>query len=212
LITNGNKPSPRSYHKAVVIGKTIFVFGGQKTFTKYPKWYNDVHTFDTETCTWEKIQTHGTAPPPAAGSLLLYKGSNLVLFGGGYWEQEFPKENIKYYNDTYMLNIETRVWTKLDVAGMPPDPRGGHGAIIIGKNMLITGGYFTDGSAWPTFGDAFVFDLETKVWKQLLHLPHKMGNHVMIVDDGKLYLHGGIDYEGNVLIPTIYSAIIKPQM
>jgi len=211
---HGSLPSPRAYHRAAVVGKKIVIFGGQLTLyknsNKKPLWYNDVHTFDTETNTWEKIDTKGTPPPPCgAGSLLLFNSTNLIYFGGGQWKKfvHYP-EDIQYYNDTYKLDTVTWTWTKLVVKGIPPCPRAGHAGAIIGKSMLITGGYVTVGFKWPTYQDSFLLNLETLEWEKSNNIEEKMGNHVMVVDDNQIYIIGGIDYDSN-LTSFVYTATFK---
>jgi len=208
---NGSIPSPRAYHRSAVVGKKIVVFGGQMTLyknsNKKPLWYNDVHTFDTETNSWEKIETNGTPPPPCgAGTFLLFNETNLIYFGGGQWKKfvQFP-EDIQYINDTYKLDTITWTWSKLEVKGTPPCPRAGHSSAIIGKYMLITGGYVTVGLTWPTYQDSFLLNLETLEWEKSSNIEEKMGNHVMVVDDNQIYLVGGIDYDSN-LTSHVYSA------
>jgi len=178
-----------------------------KNSNKMPLWYNDVHAFDTETHVWEKIDTKGTSPPPCgAGTFLVFNETNLIYFGGGQWKKfvHYP-EDIQYYNDTYKLDKITWTWTKLEVKGTLPCVRAGHAGAIIGKSMLITGGYITLGPTWPTYQDTFLLNLETLEWEKSNNIEEKMGNHVMIVDEDQIYLVGGIDYDSN-FTANIYSA------
>uniref|UniRef100_A0A6B2LEA3 Uncharacterized protein n=1 Tax=Arcella intermedia TaxID=1963864 RepID=A0A6B2LEA3_9EUKA len=204
----GELPSPRAYHRAAAVGRKVLIFGGQRTLYKHSKkgpiWYNDLHSFDVDTLTWEKIETQGTPPPPCgAGSFTVYNQNQVLFFGGGQWKKyvRFP-ELIEYYNDVYNLDTVTWTWRKVETKGTPPSPRGGHYAVVVGNSLLVTGGYITLGIKWPTFSDSFLLNLETFEWVKSHSIPQGVGNHQMVIDGNELYLLGGIDFDSNTLISS----------
>ena len=69
-------PSPRSAHTATAyLDRFLLVFGGGSV----AHCYNDLHVFDTDSCTWEAVATEGTPPSPRAGARLGLKPCMLYL-------------------------------------------------------------------------------------------------------------------------------------
>lgn len=77
--TTGNKPSPRAWHTATVIGKNIVVVGGTAGRLLF---YNDVYVLDTEKMHWYKIEVQGEQPAPRCSHSTSLHGSKLIVFGG----------------------------------------------------------------------------------------------------------------------------------
>jgi Rab9 effector protein with kelch motifs len=77
--TTGEKPSPRAWHTANVIGKYIVVFGGTAGRLSF---YNDVYVLDTEKMHWFKVDVQGEQPAPRCSHTSTWNGSKLIVFGG----------------------------------------------------------------------------------------------------------------------------------
>jgi len=203
----------RSYHRALVINKTeILIFGGQSETTSAPKWYNDVHIFDTTTDTWKLCATNGEIPPPrgAASVCSINNDTEIIVFGGGSWKR-FQRNpiDIHYFNDVHILNLESLVWRKIHTTGDIPGIRAGHSANILGNVMLVTGGYYTTGDKWPTYDDIYTLDLDTFVWKKIAKLPEKIGDHSVVVCGEKLVLLGGLMCAVTKEFSGIFSANVE---
>ena len=68
----------RAGHSAVIMGNSMFVFGGFDGNIRL----NDLHAFCYETRTWSEIRAGGHAPSPRAyHSAVTYEGS-MYIFGG----------------------------------------------------------------------------------------------------------------------------------
>ena len=93
-MVSGDIPCKRANHKAVVVGKNIYVIGGWNGHGAC----DGVHVLDTETCTWTAASVNGQAPASRTGcEAVLYK-NHIVCFGG--------KDSMKKaHNDVYALNL-----------------------------------------------------------------------------------------------------------
>uniref|UniRef100_K7KW81 Attractin/MKLN-like beta-propeller domain-containing protein n=1 Tax=Glycine max TaxID=3847 RepID=K7KW81_SOYBN len=111
--TSGTPPSPRDGHTCSSWRNKIIVIGGEDENDSY---LSDVHILDTDTLIWSKLCTSGQLLPPRAGHSTVSFGMNLFVFGG------FTDAH-NLYNDLYMLNIETCVWTKVATTPNGPSAR-----------------------------------------------------------------------------------------
>ena len=55
----GKGPSSRSGHRMIALKKMLVVFGGFHDNSRDYRYYNDVHIFNLETRTWNKIEPSG---------------------------------------------------------------------------------------------------------------------------------------------------------
>jgi Rab9 effector protein with kelch motifs len=84
----GGAPSARFDHSANLVGGTkMIVFGGWNG----QDFFNDVYVLDLEIMAWSKPVTSGPAPSPRKGHCSILIGTNLVIHGG-FW---FNEENMK---------------------------------------------------------------------------------------------------------------------
>ncbi|CAN1839937.1 Kelch domain-containing protein 3 [Linum perenne] len=114
----GDGPEAREGHSAAVVGKRIYIFGGcgQSSDTNNEVYYNDLYILNTETLVWKELSTMGQKLPPRAGHSTVAFGKNLFVFGGFADSQNL-------YNDLYMLDIESGMWTKVMAIGDGPCAR-----------------------------------------------------------------------------------------
>ncbi|XP_019438940.1 PREDICTED: kelch domain-containing protein 4-like [Lupinus angustifolius] len=131
--TSGTPPSPRDSHSCSSWKNKIIVIGGEDGHDYY---LSDVHILDTDTLIWRELTTSGQLLPPRAGHSTVSFGKNLFVFGGFTDAQNL-------YNDLYMLDIDTGVWTnvttttnspcaRFSVAGDCVDPIKGGALVFIG--------------------------------------------------------------------------------
>jgi hypothetical protein len=181
-----NNLAPKRYgHTAVGIGdNTIFVFGGTDGTT----YYNDLHIFDTASFTWITTKTHGQAPSPRSGhSCVLYGTNMLFVFGGG--------NDMKLFNDLFVLNIDSMTWAKIQPKGtLEPVKRIHHTANVLANKMILFGGIITEQDKQH---DLMLFDLEDFRWDyQVLSTdtkspPNLMGHTSVLSEDSKMWVVGG---------------------
>ncbi|CAI0453754.1 unnamed protein product [Linum tenue] len=116
--TRGDGPEAREGHSAALVGKRIFIFGGcgQSSETNNEVYYDDLYILNTETLVWKELSTAGQKLPPRAGHSTIAFGKNLFVFGGFADSQNL-------YDDTYMLDLESGMWTKVMAIGDGPCAR-----------------------------------------------------------------------------------------
>ncbi|KAK2411441.1 Galactose oxidase/kelch repeat superfamily protein [Trifolium repens] len=111
--TSGTPPSPRDSHTFSSWKNKIIVIGGEDGHDYY---LSDVHILDTDTLVWRELSTSGQLLPPRAGHSTISLGKNLFVFGGFTDAQNL-------YNDLYMLDTDTGVWTNVTTTTNCPSAR-----------------------------------------------------------------------------------------
>jgi len=154
------KPAPRSGHSMTVVGKKIYIFGGEGSYNGFNKrtTYNDMIAFNSEAMHWETVPMFG-GPPFAllpssrrghSATLIVTKDNRqqLLLIGGAGPDRMFMQD--VYLNDIQLFDIKTCRWTEVDASGTRPSPRAFHTANLVqpeGK-IYIYGGLAPD--VFPT--------------------------------------------------------------
>jgi hypothetical protein len=153
------------------------------TFTIYkrdqsdPKgWTNEVKVFDLDTRRWSSQPTSGSIPPPSVDFSFTSPDKKKAVVFGGYQ----PPTGIT--NDTFLLDMETWVWTKLsgesDTSFSLPHPtpsllahpsaRDGHTACVVERAprplVLVTGGWDATDHA---LDDMWLLDINSGLWKEI---------------------------------------------
>lgn len=191
----GTPPSPRDKLTCVAMGTKILFFGGfgpvedTETDTSEPDqaqfgWFNDLFSFDTENCTWEKLTPSFTGcPTPRAAHGMCVVGSKLVIFGG--------RDSVGRKNDLYILDMETMEWISTQATGRQPEPRSFHTCTAVGNRVVVFGGRSLDNAH---FDDLHIFDTDTNEWLQPLSSgdkPSARGVHTATLVGDQFILYGG---------------------
>ncbi|XP_078380436.1 kelch domain-containing protein 1-like [Oculina patagonica] len=191
----GTPPSPRDKLTCVAMGTKILFFGGfgpmedLDTDATEPDqaqfgWFNDLFSFDTENCTWEKLAPSFTGcPTPRAAHGMCAVGSKLVIFGG--------RDSVGRKNDLYILNTETMEWISTSTTGRQPEPRSFHTCTAVGNRVLVFGGRSLENAH---FDDLHIFDTDTKEWLQPSssgNKPPARGVHTATLVGDQFILYGG---------------------
>ncbi|XP_022737508.1 kelch domain-containing protein 3-like isoform X3 [Durio zibethinus] len=111
--TSGNPPSARDSHTCSSWKNKIIVIGGEDGHDYY---LSDVHILDADTLAWKELNTSGQMLPPRAGHSTVAFGKNLFVFGGFTDAQNL-------YDDLYMLDVDTGMWTRVITMGDGPSAR-----------------------------------------------------------------------------------------
>ncbi|EFA75290.1 RING zinc finger-containing protein [Heterostelium album PN500] len=129
-------------HTSVSIGKRVFIFGGQGESL-----YSNTCVYDSTSSVWNELHTLGKGPSSRyAHTATLVEDSSVMVFGG--------RNNKKYLNDLYCLNLPTMSWSTFHFDKVEPEARAGHTCTFVqsvsgGCNrMVLFGGnhsakYFT---------------------------------------------------------------------
>lgn len=111
--TSGSPPAKRDSHTCSSWKNKIIIIAGEDSYDYY---LSDVHILDADTLMWSKLETSGQLLPPRGGHTTVAMGKNLFVFGG------FTDES-SLYDDIYMLDVDTGVWTKVAATGEGPSAR-----------------------------------------------------------------------------------------
>eukprot|EP01137_Pigoraptor_chileana_P000858 Opistho-2@37671 len=110
---------------------------------------------------WRALEMQGTPPAPRCDhSAVYYPNDGRIYIFGGYNESDGP------YDDFFTLDVATKTWTQLNLAGDAPTKRSGAFQGIVGSRLVI--GY---GSVGPSFlNDLFYVDLDAqpRVWAKVV--------------------------------------------
>ena len=103
-------------------------------------------------------------------------------------------------NELWEFNPMLIRWNKIFIHSVTPEPRFGHSGVIHNRKLYIFGGKLIN---LPILGDDDVFNLDTLTWcSPSLMTYSKMKlrrNHIACCIGNQIFIHGGIDEEGNFL-------------
>jgi N-acetylneuraminic acid mutarotase len=103
-LTSGNKPSGRENFSMEIVNSRIFIFGGFQEGGVL----NDMYSLDLITLTWETLQPQGPTPPQAQGMASCRVGKKIYITSGC----DYRKQSC--YTDTYIFDLDTLWWTKIE--------------------------------------------------------------------------------------------------
>ncbi|GAB1289168.1 F-box only protein 42 [Apodemus speciosus] len=99
------------------------------------------------------VTTHG--PPPMAGHSSCVIGDKMIVFGGSLGSRQMS-------NEVWVLDLEQWAWSKPNISGPSPHPRGGQSQIVIDEaTILILGGC---GGPNALFKDAWLLHMHPGPW------------------------------------------------
>jgi len=133
-------PAARWGHSAVSLDGRLVLFGGSNT----THCFNDTWLLELVVennrlvATWTLLLdgTTSPSPPPRAGQTACLVDKSLYIFGGCHISEVF--------NDVWRLNLGTQGvplrWERFAAEGIPPAPRVGHAAVVLGDRIILCGG------------------------------------------------------------------------
>ncbi|TMW62732.1 hypothetical protein Poli38472_005350 [Pythium oligandrum] len=156
----GQPPSARGGHSAVLVDTQLLIFGGH-FFGGHGSfvYLNDLHRLDLETSTWHEIpfkERDVVVPRPRYNhsALLMNGNTRMFVFGG-------RGENAQVIRDMFFLDLDQVAWFQVQWTTDCPLGRFGHGcASVDDQNMLFFGGW--DGK--KSMNDLWSFDTNTFTW------------------------------------------------
>ena len=96
--------------------------------------------------------------------------SYLVIFGGELMSGKGRSQRIRYFKDTFVFSVGSKVWAKVDTASCSPSARSGHHAAVVGagaaQTMYLFGGEFGNakGTSFTHLNDTWAFDASSRRW------------------------------------------------
>ncbi|KAF2075942.1 hypothetical protein CYY_002745 [Polysphondylium violaceum] len=156
----GSLPHSRTNHASAVVGKNVYIFGGNNNDEngRYQV-LDDLHVLNTNELEWSQPNVTGDKPCARSGHCMTSIGTKLYLFGGGVWNED--EGWVEKFNDIHIFDTETHVWTKPPVKG---DVQTSTFAISfnVGRFLFIFGGGSKPGHC--VTNEIYVLDTETNYW------------------------------------------------
>ena len=169
-------PRLRSYAQAVLIGHTVYLWGGYRPRLA-PHYPNELYAFDVDTHVWFKPEVSGSAPQGRYMHSACALDEVMYIHGG---RVPTPTFGVYYEScDVYALNTSTMAWFPITAKGPAALDDGPSRATIMGTKMVVL--------SWD---GVRVFDTTTNLWNISSGSVPKMGHHSPFVYSGELYVFG----------------------
>ncbi|PCH33914.1 hypothetical protein WOLCODRAFT_22329 [Wolfiporia cocos MD-104 SS10] len=185
----GPAPVGRYGHAVTMVGSKFYIFGGQVD----GEFMNDLWAFDLNSlrqrAQWEPIEPAASSPRPAqrTGHICVTYENKIILFGGTDCQY--------HYNDTWVFDTTTNMWSELTCIGFIPSPREGHAASLVDDVIYIFGGRGVDGK---DLGDLSAFKISNQRWYMFQKMgpaPTPRSGHAMASNGSKVFVLGGLGGE-----------------
>jgi len=191
---NGTEaPAPRTQYgnKSLVEidgSNHLVVFGGGCKEDK-PVDDRNLHLFNLETSTWNKVQTNGIPPSARQGHISISIGQTVYIHGGLSFDD--------FCDDTFLIDLSKsdNKWIEIQ-CDTRPCPRAAHNVAAISDAFYIFGGFDSMGHA---LSDLWKFNTKSLTWTQIKYLgevsPRMDFAMYAIVTERKtnLLIHGGFN-------------------
>lgn len=136
-------PPPRCAHSCVYYNHAFYVFGGELSRAEQFYHYKDLWRYDIKEQKWEEIKPSkavGSHPTARSGHVAVVWKNFMILFGGFF---EANKETPRWYNDVYVMNLQTQQWLDIPHSKLAirPEARSACNAAVIGDDLVVHGGF-----------------------------------------------------------------------
>jgi hypothetical protein len=125
-------------------------------------------------------------------------GGTIYLIGGMRPHNE-PGEDADNYSlaDSARFDPETKTWEALPPL---PEPRSSHDVVVVGDELIVTGGWTLAGGSKEWLSTLAVMNLgaEKLEWKSI-HQPFRRRALMAAAYGGKMYVIGGINEQGVIV-------------
>ncbi|XP_049887800.1 kelch domain-containing protein 4 [Pectinophora gossypiella] len=144
----------------------LIMFGGEYHDGQKTIVYNELLFFNPEKGTWRQVKAPGAPPPRSAHQAVATPANKgeLWIFGGEFTS---PSETqFHHYKDLWCFSLADKKWEKV-VAPNGPSARSGHRMALLGRKLVVFGGYADDGRDCKYFDELYSFCLDTRTWGKL---------------------------------------------
>ncbi|XP_053601872.1 kelch domain-containing protein 4 isoform X2 [Plodia interpunctella] len=143
------------------------MFGGEYHNGQQTEVYNELLFYNPTNNTWKQLKAPGAPPPRSAHQAVATPANKgeLWIFGGEFTS---PSETqFHHYKDLWCFSLADKKWEKV-VAKDGPSPRSGHRMALVGRRLIVFGGYADDGRECRYFDDLYAFCLDTRSWSKVV--------------------------------------------
>ncbi|EGW32598.1 uncharacterized protein SPAPADRAFT_139179 [Spathaspora passalidarum NRRL Y-27907] len=193
-----DKPPSKRLNPSMIASPTsgkreLILFGGESTENGVSHFYNELYTYTIDNDTWRKYTSKNSPLPRSSHAMCSHPSGIALMFGG---EFSSPKQSTFYhYGDTWILDADSKEWSKIDVK-KGPSARSGH-RLAVWKNYIIMHGGFRDLGTMTTYlNDVWLFDITDYKWTQVEFPPThtipdaRSGHSLLPCADGAI-IYGG---------------------
>ncbi|KAI8430366.1 hypothetical protein MSG28_000660 [Choristoneura fumiferana] len=161
-------PSPRAYATLTPhpTNNELILFGGEFHDGQKTQVYNELLFYNPSNNVWRRMKAPGAPPPRSAHQAVTTPANKgeLWIFGGEF--TSLSESQFYHYKDLWCFSLAENKWEKVTAAG-GPSARSGHRMALVGRRLLVFGGYTDDGRECRYFDDAHCFCLDTRLWTRL---------------------------------------------
>eukprot|EP01094_Clydonella_sp_ATCC50884_P029961 TRINITY_DN9586_c0_g1_i1.p1 TRINITY_DN9586_c0_g1~~TRINITY_DN9586_c0_g1_i1.p1 ORF type:complete len:380 (+),score=53.08 TRINITY_DN9586_c0_g1_i1:17-1156(+) len=193
---SGVPPTPRTFHSAVAVGSSMYVFGGMSNHNVF----SDMHRYCTKSNTWEEVAVAGRGLG-RYGHVAAAVGSRIYSFGGN---SEMGTCGDLRYLDTRRNPVRGPLpgWLRVDADGMPPTLMVGGAMCALDGRLYLFGG----AGKRPEHGDVFntmhVFCTARNLWvtpRCRGRMPRPRVHHQLVPIDSCIFIVAGQTTSGKFL-------------
>mmetsp|Transcript_20838 Transcript_20838/g.62085 ORF Transcript_20838/g.62085 Transcript_20838/m.62085 type:complete len:510 (-) Transcript_20838:210-1739(-) len=126
----GVPPRQRSLHAGIVVGDSLYIFGGYDGSNRV----NDFYKFSFKASKWSQISVAGASPSARDRHVVVSHNEQIYIFAG--------YDGNNRVNDFWQYDTQHEVWSIMDATlGNPPTPRHSHSGVEYDGSMYIFAGY-----------------------------------------------------------------------
>ncbi|XP_039248348.2 kelch domain-containing protein 2-like isoform X1 [Styela clava] len=211
--TQGDKPPTASGSCAAIIESSLYIFAGFSMLGNS----NSMHILDLKKFNWIKPNIHSKKPSRRNKLGCWVTGDKIIFFGGyGEWscdsgdfigqgkfiadQSQWLLHLMGWNNDLLLYDTVKNEWKGLQVDDNTPCPRAAHACATVDETTgyLFGGRHQTD-----RLDDLYSLTLDSFQWTEIVTFNHKPTGRSWLtltaVDDGHLFLYGGLTTNGRVL-------------
>eukprot|EP01080_Neovahlkampfia_damariscottae_P012897 gene12897-7316_t len=169
----GEIPTPRNYHSSVAWNNKKYIFGGiggEPSYTNLFRFsggqhFNDIHSFDPSTNSWEIVHTKMNIKPQKRRSHSSCCLNDKMYIFGGHFEEQENEENA--FNDCWYFDFFLNSWTEVELSQKYSERRL-HSTISEDKNIWIFGGITVHNGVFNLHDDFFRMREENLISKKTI--------------------------------------------
>jgi len=220
----GTVPPDRSAHTAVVYKDNMYILGGWDGSVSN----NDFYVYNFDSRTWAEVEYAGPPPPCVRSHSAVVYEDSMVVFGGygenthptGIFIFHFPSKRwreIKTSPPSAPVTPSSHSATRPSSPNKPytsspifdkdsakgPCGRSRFRMVYYQESLWVFGGW----DRLSYFADLWRFRLDTLTWHKIdafFDLKGGVGQHSLVVHQGRMYLYGGYCAESKAPHPHLY--------
>jgi len=180
---SGAGPSPRKNHTSTLYGKNLFIYGGEGIKTEN----HALLILNLEKWEWSYPSQGGEgAPEPRKGHSAAIFKNRLLIFGG------WGTRAFEYFDDMWILDLDSLQWFKAKKKGPVPAPRAGHASVVFKDKLFVWGGWGSGSHPW---NEIHYMDVDDFTWlkkKPIGYIPFQRFYHAAVpIKEQVLLFFGG---------------------